>query len=201
MKRFLVVAMVVAGLWFAGFLWAGNHGDLFEFHGQQATVAGWSSVTDHYYLPSCWYDSTELHDTLIDTTHTSWFLLGDGAMGDLIFKYKLAVLDTFGNADSIDTVFLHFEFCADPVKLSTYTYSYTIATGIAAVQTAYTTIALAWADSLYLYPGYNYARCRMIYRCVMDSTYGSWTANCAGKDIFSAHTPVTLTVAYYPLWK
>lgn len=201
MKRILVVAMIVAGLMFVGLLWAGNQGDLIEFRGQQATVAGWSSVTDHYYVPSCWYDTTHEYDTLIDTTHSAWFLLGGGAMSDLIFKYKLSVLDTFASADSMDTVFLSFEFCADPVNLPTYTFSYAIATGIFAVQTSYTTVALVWADSLYLYPGYNYVRARMLYRCTMDSVAADWGTGCGTKDIFSVHLPLTLTVAYYPLWK
>lgn len=201
MKRILAVVVIIAGFALTSFLWAGNQGDLTEFCGQQSTTAGWSSVVDHYYLPTCWYDSTAEFDTLIDTTYSQWFLLGGGAMSDLVFKYELSALDTFGNADSVDTAFLGFEFCADPVNLPTYTFWYNVATGIAANQSSYTTIVLTWSDSLYLYPGYNYVRVRTIYRCVMDSAYGSWTSNCAGKDIFSAHIPITVSMAYYPLWK
>jgi len=201
MKRILVVAMVVAGLWVAGFLWAGNQGDMIEFRGQQATVAGWSSVTDHNYVLPCWYDTTHAFDTLIDTTHSAWFLLGGGAMSDIVFRYQLSLLDTFGNADSVDTAFLRFEFCADPVNLPTYVFYYAVATGIDANQAAVTTVVLTWADSLYLYPGYNHVRTRMVYRCVMDSNYGHWEGNSVAYDLLSRHAPVTLTTTYYPLWK
>lgn len=200
MKRIFVVLMVVAGLMFAGLLWAGNQGDLVEFRGQQATVAGWSSVTDHYYVPSCWYDTTHEFDTLVDTTYTAWFRLGGGAMSDIAFKYMLSVTDTFAAADSVDSVWLSFQFCADPVHLPTYTFSYDTA-AITANQSSYTTIVLTWADSLKWYPGYNHARARIIYRCVMDSTEADWGTGCATKDVFSEHLPITLATAYYPLWK
>lgn len=202
MKRALILGLMLVAIWGISYLYAGNAGDFYEFKGGTTKTAGqeWLSATDRFFAPFGWYDTTAVFDTLIDTMYSSVAYLGHGTLEKMVVKYYVSALDTFASADSMDTVLLRFEFSNTDSFSSTWLWTYAIA-GIAANQTAYTTWNVTDADTILVYPGYNYARCRLIYRCVWDSTV--WEANTGNvaADVWGEHVPVTLNTAYYPIWK
>ena len=202
MKRILTSALILGMIWGIGHLYAGNQADLIEFRGSVTKTAGsdWLFHSSHYYPPACWYDTTAEFDQLIDTCHTAWVYIGNGTLSDLVVKHYVSVLDTFGNADSADTIILQFQASIDTAFASTTTWTYDT-TAYTAVQTAYVTWIFKDTDSLLNYPGYNYLRFRGIYHCSMDSAYANWTENCVGRDLLSKHLPITVNTAYYPIWK
>jgi len=200
MKRALIL-MAVLGLLYAA-VWAGTHGtmvDLYEFPGTLTDTEGWLSHTTGYILPLCWYDTTFALDTLRDTVTTPWVYLGKKPLQYLIVKHQLAQLDTFGNVDSVDSAFLQFQACAHPVDLASLTWTYDF-TGLIDVQSSPVTTVFTIADSLLLYQ-YPYVRYQIIYRCVADSLWYSWSANCIAKDLITKHLPIKLTEYYYPILK
>ena len=202
MKRILTLALILAVIWGIGYLYATDV-NFYEFRGGVTKSGGqnWLSATDRFYAPLAWYDTTAEFDTLIDTMYSSTAYLGHGTLEKVVVKYYVSALDTFASADSVDTVFLQFQFSNTDSFSSTWLWSYAITTGIAANQSAYVTWNVTDSDTLLVYPGYNYGRCRAIYRCVWDSTV--WEANTgnAAADVFTEHIPVTLKTAYYPIWK
>jgi hypothetical protein len=212
MKRVLILAVILGLVWGIGYAANRTGTNLIEFQGQQATsISGWATVTDNYYNAPCAGKATSINDTVMDTVFGQWYHLGDGVLDGLVIKYELASLDTFGNADSVDTIKLWFQFCPDPYNSTGLNDSSTwvIATSITAVQTSYTTLGFVNSASagdtlLFNYPGYNYVRSRMYYECRMDSNYTGYPlsgATCTATDLYTKHLPITLKAAYYPIWK
>jgi len=204
MKRILMLGVILAVIWGIGYLYATDI-ELIEFKGGATKTAGqnWLTASDNYYPPACWYDTTALNDTLTDTTYSSYVYLGNGTLEKLVVKYYFSSTDTFAEADTGDSATLLFQFSTTSDFASTWTSSWAIAKYALSNATAYTTITpFTETDTMLLnYPGYNYARCRIIYRCVWDSTtWEATTANCAA-DVFTEHAPITFKTAYYPIWK
>lgn len=202
MKRILVLAIAVMSIW-AVAQGAYVEVDLYDFTspGSYSPSTGWLSVTNTYYLPAgCWYDTTAAKDSMIDTTYTLWKYLGTGDMEYLITKYQVTQLDTFGNADLRDTVGVALEFCLDPVSQPTMLWRY-VFTKISAVQAAPESKTFILSDSLQVYQ-YPYARLRIIYNTVYDSTYASWTTGCAAEDNIKTHlSPIIVKEWYRPIWR
>jgi len=201
MKRILTLALVLAVIWGIGYLYATDV-EMYEFRGGTTKTAGqnWLTATDRFYSPFCWYDTTAVVDTFRDTSYTSVAHLGSGTLEKLVVKYYISALDTFGSADSLDTAWLQFQFSNTDSFSSTWLWTYDIS-AITANQTAYVTWKVTDSDTILTYPGYNYARCRLIYFAQMDSSYASWSESCAYKDKFTSHIPITVKTAYYPIWK
>lgn len=192
----LLLALIYAVAWAAN---PGTAVNMHEFPGPIQKSGNWLYRTNTFILPGCWYDSTANFDTLRDTVCTPWVYLGSEDIEYLIIKHQLSQVDSFCNVDSIDSIFLTFEACADSTNLSSLRWTYAFA-GSTGAQASPTTTVFTIADSL-LYYQYPYVRYRMIYRCVADSFFFSWTANCAGKDLIGSHLPIVLTEYYYPIWK
>ena len=203
MKRILTLALILAVIWGIGYLYATDV-NFYEFRGGVTKSGGqnWLSATDRFYAPLAWYDTTASDDELVDTMHSSTIYLGSGTLEKLVFKYSISTLDSFSAMDSLDTLSLQFQFSNTDSFTSTWLWTYAV-TGIVDTSSSYTTIAsgITDAETLLTYPGYNYARCRLIYQCVWDSA--SWEEECttAAADNFTKHVPVTLNTAYYPIWK